>query len=92
MNTEKLRKMQEQVRTGGKGSVRRKHKAAIKTSVSDINHSYVDVLFCRLELLFSIRNKRRKRFFFFFFFFFCAQSSTFFFFFFFCFNASFDLY
>ncbi len=33
MNPEKLRRMQEQVRTGGKGSVRRKRKAAIKTTV-----------------------------------------------------------
>lgn len=33
MNPEKLRRMQEQVRTGGKGSVRRKRKAPIKTTV-----------------------------------------------------------
>eukprot|EP01108_Squamamoeba_japonica_P008210 TRINITY_DN71_c0_g1_i1.p2 TRINITY_DN71_c0_g1~~TRINITY_DN71_c0_g1_i1.p2 ORF type:complete len:166 (-),score=66.42 TRINITY_DN71_c0_g1_i1:101-598(-) len=35
MNPEKLRRMQERVRTGGKGSMRRKFKAAHKTTVTD---------------------------------------------------------
>ena len=35
MNPEKLAKMAEQVRTGGKGSVRRKKKAIHKTTTTD---------------------------------------------------------
>jgi hypothetical protein len=49
MNPEKLRKMQEQVRTGGKGSVRRKRKAAVKTSVC----KYIDFILMIFNLLVS---------------------------------------
>jgi hypothetical protein len=64
MNPEKLRKMQEQVRTGGKGSVRRKRKVAVKSTVRRTIAVSLSLFVC---LCLSIRCEAEERLFFFFF-------------------------
>jgi hypothetical protein len=63
MNPEKLRKMQEQVRTGGKGSVRRKRKVAVKSTVRRTIAVSLSLFVCVCQF----DAKRKKGFFFFFF-------------------------
>lgn len=56
MNPEKLRRLQEKVRTGGKGSMRRKHKVAHKTAVTDDKKLQQTLKRLGLQVMFQQKN------------------------------------